>query len=53
MDDDPIVIVCAGPPLCDLQDEDAVRAQKDGCGLCNRIVIHGDGTETVIERSIN
>jgi hypothetical protein len=40
------VIVCAGPPDCLLQGDEAVRNQVDGCSLCRRIVIHEDGTET-------
>jgi hypothetical protein len=50
-DDDPIVIVCQGPPVCLLQDDDAVRAQIAGCPWCRRIVFHDDGTETVTEPS--
>lgn len=52
-DADPMVIVCAGPPLCLLSDEAAIAAQRAGCELCKRIVCHPDGTETVIERKIN
>ena len=42
----PEVIVCAGPPSCDLQDEKAVEAANAGCPKCKRIVVHPDGTET-------
>ena len=52
-DDDPMIIVCAGPPLCLLQSDDAVRAQENGCELCKRIIVHPDGTEIVRERTIN
>lgn len=52
-DDDPMVIVCAGPPLCDLYEDTAILAQQAGCPLCKRIICHPDGTETVIERTIN
>lgn len=52
-DDDPMVIVCAGPPLCDLDGDVAIVAQEAGCPLCKRIICHPDGTETVIERTIN
>ena len=53
IDDDPTVTVCTGPPLCLLGGDEAVEAAKAGCELCKRIIIHPDGTETVIERSIN
>ena len=48
-----VVIVCAGPPLCMLEDEDAITMQINGCQLCKRIVCHPDGTETIIERILN
>lgn len=44
--DESEVIVCAGPPTCLLQDDDAVANQVAGCPLCRRIVVHGDSTET-------
>ena len=46
MSDDPKVIVCAGPPACHLEDDEAVAAQIAGCVWCRRIRIHEDGTET-------
>jgi hypothetical protein len=52
-DGDPVVIVCAGPPLCELQDDAAIASQEAGCALCKRIICHPDGTETVIERVLN
>lgn len=52
-DDDPLIIICAGPPLCLLQNDDAVRAQEHGCELCKRIIVHPDGTETIENRIIN
>ncbi len=52
-DDDSMVIICAGPPLCMLEDEAAITAQETGCQLCKRIICHPDGTETIIERTIN
>ena len=51
-DEDPMVVVCAGPPLCRLQDDEAVAAARAGCEFCKRIIIHADGTETVEERTI-
>lgn len=43
------VIVCQGPPRCELEDDEAVRAQIAGCPWCKRIVVHRDGSETVRE----
>lgn len=45
-DDGAEIIVCQGPPLCDLQSDEAVKNQLAGCPLCKRIVVHADGTET-------
>lgn len=45
------MIVCAGPPDCLLQDEEAVKNQEDGCPLCRRIVIDDDGNETEYRRA--
>lgn len=39
------VVVCAGPPLCDLQGEVAEAAMAAGCPLCQRIIINADGSE--------
>ncbi len=47
--DDPVVIVCQGPPACLLEGDAAVRAQEAGCEWCKRITVHDDGTETVTE----
>lgn len=44
--DEPEVIVCAGPPDCDLQGDEAIAAANSGCPRCRHIVIHADGTET-------
>lgn len=44
--DDTEIIVCAGPPACDLQDDAAIEAANAGCPLCRRIVVHADGTES-------
>ena len=43
------IIVCAGPPACLLQDDAAVDAQNAGCVWCKRIVIDGEGNETITE----
>jgi len=46
-DDGPtMVIVCAGPPACQLEGDDAYAAQIAGCVWCRRIAVHDDGTET-------
>mgnify|MGYP005613687295 FL=1 len=45
-DDDPqMVIVCAGPPRCDLNGDEAYEAQRAGCIWCRRIACHADGSE--------
>lgn len=41
--------VCQGPPICNLQDDDAVRAQENGCVWCKRIVIDEYGNEQVFD----
>jgi hypothetical protein len=43
------VIVCQGPPRCDLLDDAAVAAMEAGCVWCRRITVHEDYTETVTE----
>ncbi len=45
MCDDPVVIVCQGPPACLLEGNE----EEDGCPWCKRITVHPDGTETVTE----
>ena len=40
------VYVCAGPPLCSFEGDEAVRNAQDGCTLCTRIAFHPDGSET-------
>ena len=35
-DDETLVIVCAGPPWCALENDAAVEAQKAGCVWCTR-----------------
>lgn len=44
--DDPEVIVCAGPPACPFEGDEALASAEDGCPLCLHIVCHPDGTET-------
>lgn len=41
-----VVVVCQGPPLCDREGDEAVRAQMAGCPWCERITLFDDGTET-------
>lgn len=45
-DDATTIIVCAGPPACALQGDEAVAAQQEGCVWCRRITIADDGTES-------
>lgn len=44
-----VIIVCQGPPRCDLEGDEAVMAQDAGCPFCMRIVVNEDGNEQVIE----
>lgn len=53
MTNDQEIIVCAGPPVCRLEDDEAVRNANEGCPFCKRIVIHDDGTETVYSKKAN
>lgn len=46
---EPRIIVCQGPPVCDLKGDAAVKAAENGCPWCKRITLHDDMTETVIE----
>lgn len=46
---EPVVIVCQGPPACDLEGDEAIEAQEGGCLWCKRIILHEDGTETVTD----
>ncbi len=48
-DEDPMVVCCQGPPRCMLQGDEAEKAIKAGCVWCRRIIVHPDGTETMIE----
>ena len=41
--EDPMVIVCAGPPACVLQGDAAIDHQNAGCLMCRRIVVTEDG----------
>ena len=47
------VIVCAGPPLCPLEDLEAMQAALHGCPNCRHIIIHADGTETEYKKAAN
>jgi hypothetical protein len=44
------VIVCAGPPLCPFEGDEAVQNQVDGCPNCERITVHENGSETTSKR---
>lgn len=44
--DYPEVIVCAGPPRCHVENDEAIEAAENGCTDCLHIVVHPDGTET-------
>ena len=49
MRDTTTIHICAGPPVCSLQDDEAVAAQVAGCVWCKRIRIDEDGNETIDE----
>jgi hypothetical protein len=52
-DEDAQVIVCAGPPCCDLDGDEAVAQQVRGCIWCSYITVHPDGTQTCLKMSGN
>lgn len=39
------IVVCEGPPRCELLEDEAMAAQRAGCPLCTRIQIMADGSE--------
>ncbi|MDP3740322.1 MAG: hypothetical protein Q8R02_23245 [Hyphomonadaceae bacterium] len=39
----PRVIVCAGPPKCLLEDDEAIAAAKAGCKWCRRLTPEPEG----------
>lgn len=46
-DEEPsVVIICAGPPQCACEGDEAVAAQVAGCVWCRRIIIADDLSET-------
>lgn len=47
------VVVCAGPPFCMLEGDEAVQNQIDGCPKCRRIIVGDDGTETEYQAKAN
>ena len=50
MDSDVVeLIICQGPPRCDLDGDEAIKAQQAGCVWCRRTVIHPDGAEFTTE----
>lgn len=48
-DERPVIIVCQGPPRCDLQGDEARAAQVAGCPWCKYISVNEDGSATVQE----
>lgn len=53
MSDDSEVTVCAGPPTCMLENDEAVAHAQAGCPLCRRIAIRSDGSETEYRTPVN
>jgi hypothetical protein len=48
--DEAEIIVCAGPPLCLFQDDEAIEAATAGCPYCRHIVMRADGGEDEFQR---
>lgn len=48
-DDLAVIVVCQGPPRCDLGSDACVAAQLAGCVWCQRVTVHADHSETVTE----
>lgn len=42
-DDAPKVIICQGPPICDLQGDEAEDAMEAGCPWCRREILLPNG----------
>jgi hypothetical protein len=49
----PEVIVCAGPPECALQGDEAIAAANAGCLKCQHILVSPDGSTTEFQRKAN
>lgn len=43
------IVVCQGPPTCDLVGDAAIASIRGGCVWCKRIIIDEDGSERVEE----
>lgn len=43
------IIVCQGPPECELQGNAVLAAQQNDCPWCKRILIDEDGNEQITE----
>ena len=52
MTDDATVYTCKGPPVCLLEDDDAVAAMQAGCPWCKQTIMHPDGSETVLDVTV-
>jgi hypothetical protein len=52
-DEDPIIYVCKGPPVCtkEFADDEDPAPYTSQCPWCQRIIVHPDGTETIINVS--
>jgi ssDNA-binding Zn-finger/Zn-ribbon topoisomerase 1 len=53
MNDDSHIIVCAGPPKCLLEGDDAIEAANAGCPNCKHLLIRADGSETHFSKQSN
>lgn len=47
--DEKLVIVCQGPPRCELEGDEAVKEQESGCPFCERIYIDEFGNERIVK----
>lgn len=43
------VVVCQGPPRCELEGDEAVAAQEAGCVWCEHIEVFADGEDVITE----
>lgn len=44
-DEPPVIVVCQGPPRCDLVGDEAAATAEAGCVWCRRITVFPDGSE--------
>lgn len=52
-DELPLVIVCAGPPACLLEGDEAVESAQAGCPMCKRLEVQPDGSTRELKVQTN